>query len=666
MAEDYSDSAMIALVPTEADAQRLAVEGYEVPEQLHVTLAFLGDPADVADWTAVEAGCHRIATEFDALALQTWATSQFNPTGDKPCAVYLVGAGEGYNSEKLDGMQQMVMDLCMNELPNLPEQHVPWIPHLTIGYGLDANTLTEGGAPITFDRLRLAIGGTFTDIPLQAAEEIAASGGPLWDEIDARIDRLEAVVAAPSLAANWDDLLHPRGRDGRFIQKNGWIKGDVFVGDKKTKTERAHVLRFVPNSKNSDDPLVEVELADGVRALAPASTLETTAGPKARLELLPEVPEVDAPEAPAPEALDVDTEVLGPDPGFDQVPGDRGALTREQISALSPEQVTAYVNTMAGQLSVTDPEARTAGLNDIFSGMFQSQIDTDMVHNHLGDDGEQWSPERMELHEKLYDDLHAKVVAAVIPQDRDALALGGLPGAGKSSSLRPGGPAEQFGVVSWDPGDTPDPPEGVTHVSINPDSIKEMLIDAGALPEGISGLKPLEQVSFIHEESSALSKMFLNRLAAEGYNVVLDNTMETPDGMKKRMIPLAEEGYSFRGLFVDITPDESLTSARGRYARKFDSPRGGRFVPEAVQRDRTSPRGRMSANRDAFDELAGVDPDNGVNGSGWFKDFMVVDNSGVAVQNPLKAITLSGQGDGSPAQRYVPQASQSELLERTT
>lgn len=925
---DYHDGAMVALIPSTDDATRLAVDDYEPPQELHVTLTFLGKAEDIDDWTALEAGCRRIAAKTAPIEANPWAVSHFNPTGEDPCAVYLMG-----NNEALEPLRDEVNDLCYNEMPNLPQQHSPWVPHMTMGYGLDPNTLTQAGTPITLDKIRIAVGGHIIDIPLEGGEQegLAASAGYAGWDVAYRLDRLESALLAGvgdrvsnRLGKLFDELLHPRGKDGRFIEKNGFVHGDVTPdgGGPKVPANRAKVVRFIPNPKNSGDPIVEVDLGGGKHGRALASEIETTAGAKARLSgNVPNVPDASVTDAATPDVnvpdlpelsadriteimrgdgeptvvhtvdealaalasgqkvdlqqpdqvnilLDRMTEIVNdaklkgeqapnynlcevtvegaslfcaeskgiprvempqlsgeplpdtpaanlprnerghvdladgfrksledrgvtitdtelpathlkasqnelngaqvarlaksmedgsfvpdakaifvskdgyvvdghhrwaaamseglgtgdeqnmnvsvvdmgildllaeantyakeqgvpqlsvgqtdtglpleqtPDRGFDTSPGDRGLMTSEQVSQLTAEEQSTYINNLTGSLSTTDSEARSGGLDDIFKSVgMNSKLNTDNVHNHLGDTGDQWTAEREAMHEQMYNDLKAKIDAAGIPQEHDALALGGLPGAGKSSALLPGGPAEQFGVVAWDPGERPDPPEGVTHVSINPDSIKEMLIDAGALPPNIDGLKPLEQVAFIHEESSTLSKIWLARLSDEGYNVVLDNTMDFNEktgnakGMLGRMAPLAEDGYAFRGLFVDITPEESLASAKRRYAISFDSERGGRFVPSSVQADRSSRHGRMSANRDAFDQLAGIDENGAVSGTGWFKDFMVIDNTGVSNGTPKKQIVLSGQGDGSPAEelrkRVYGNDSQSQLLRRT-
>jgi hypothetical protein len=121
--------------------------------------------------------------------------------------------------------------------------------------------------------------------------------------------------------------------------------------------------------------------------------------------------------------------------------------------------------------------------------------------------------------------------------------------------------------------------------------------------------------------------------------MVLDNTMDTPDKVKKKMRPLAEEGYTFRGLFVDIPVEESMLSIRDRY---LDAPIGeGRFVPSSVVKNRASSNpDSMSKNRDAFDALADED---------WFTSWKVIDNTGISEKprNPRGVTTAQGTGEGS-------------------
>jgi Zeta toxin len=306
----------------------------------------------------------------------------------------------------------------------------------------------------------------------------------------------------------------------------------------------------------------------------------------------------------------------------------------------------ASINEQAANLSKVDADERYDQMESFMGKMRFSVIDTDKVHDHLtppDPESGKWTPERHAMHEQMWSELMEQVTAAGIPKDHDAFVLGGLPGAGKSYTLRPGQKADGFGVVAWEPNGPP--PAGATHISINPDIVKEMLIAHGALPEGISpDLKPMEQVTFIHEESSAVAKMFSSRLADEGYNIVLDNTMDSPSAMLKRMEPLAEEGYKFRALFVDIPVEESLISAEKRYKDQALSPQGGRFVPSSVQGNRKSPKGTLSKNRDTMDTLVAED---------WFDSYMVVNNSGISERKPLGEVTATGTGNGTAVAKYA-------------
>lgn len=310
------------------------------------------------------------------------------------------------------------------------------------------------------------------------------------------------------------------------------------------------------------------------------------------------------------------------------------------------DALIADINAQARELSTDDPELRATQLDAILAKLRFSIIDTDKVHDQLypPSDSGRWSAERNAEHEAMWNDLIADIEAAGIPKDHDAFVLGGLPGAGKTFTLKPGQKADRFGVVAWEPGQQI--PDGVTHVSINPDIVKEMMIERGMLPDGIEGMKPMEQVTFLHEESSYIAKQFLQRLGADGYNVVLDNTMDSPGGMLKRMTPLARDGYTFRALFVDIPVEESLASARKRYIDAALSERGGRFVPSSVVGNRGSTRGNMSKNRDAFDELVAQD---------WFTEALAIDNTGVSHRQPKGEIVLDVTGDGSAAGAYLPE-----------
>lgn len=196
---------MVALLP--ADPSLLAVPGGDAPEELHMTLAYLGD--DVTGWDGevvaavhqralaltdhaaegappgpveeVEVGEYRGPGQMGPVTLNVFAHALFNPNGgpdgQDPATVYLFdgseqrGTAEAIQSEVVYRMRDLLGDLLF------PEQHERWEPHVTAGYGVEPTALNFTG-PVTFDRLRVALGGNVTDYPLGGGEPMVAAVAP--------------------------------------------------------------------------------------------------------------------------------------------------------------------------------------------------------------------------------------------------------------------------------------------------------------------------------------------------------------------------------------------------------------------------------------------------------------------------------------------------------
>lgn len=205
---DFSTSGMIALIP--AHPERWAVEGGDPPDELHLTLAYLGDKVTAWD-PAMIAAVHQVAREtvdHDALCerinrdaaarnedptncdelyrspLQDgpvragiFAHAVFNPDSDQPATVYLLdgSADRAAIDHAHDSICTLVEHLVGDV--NFPTQHSPYVPHVTAGYNLDPHTLTNTG-PITFSHLRVAIGNQRTDYPLGGGTPLIAATTP--------------------------------------------------------------------------------------------------------------------------------------------------------------------------------------------------------------------------------------------------------------------------------------------------------------------------------------------------------------------------------------------------------------------------------------------------------------------------------------------------------
>jgi len=128
MAEQHGG--MVALIPRDADLDALRVRGGESREELHLTLAYLGD--DVDDWTAdrrnhITAAALQVAQSVGGMVnARVMGHAVFNPDGHddrQPCAVYLVG-----DSSMIAAMHELLKPSASHE------QHAPFLPHITVAY----------------------------------------------------------------------------------------------------------------------------------------------------------------------------------------------------------------------------------------------------------------------------------------------------------------------------------------------------------------------------------------------------------------------------------------------------------------------------------------------------------------------------------------------------
>jgi hypothetical protein len=207
-AEPARTDGMVALVP--ANPQMLVAPGGDPAEQLHLTLAYLGDEVDSWEPEMV-AAVHAVArrmTDLDfareeerrrleeagldpddpsgvtsmsgsqaqqgPLEANLFAHAVFNANGDNghdPATVYLLD-GKG-DREAIEWLRNDIVSQVRNAIGdvNFPEQHQPFLPHVTAGYKLDPSQLTYTG-PVTFDRIRVAIADDVTDYPLGGGDAV--------------------------------------------------------------------------------------------------------------------------------------------------------------------------------------------------------------------------------------------------------------------------------------------------------------------------------------------------------------------------------------------------------------------------------------------------------------------------------------------------------------
>lgn len=169
---------MIALVPSAADTARLAVDGGEPVDELHLTLFYLGKAAaiDATTRAALVTAVTDMASRRELLPVdaEAFAVAMFNPAGDEPCWVLGVGDRVGGPGESLGSVRAMVLEALYDGAVQftMPDQRTPWSPHVTLlctGDTALAGRFVGHTGPIRFDRIRISFAGQATDIPLGAA-----------------------------------------------------------------------------------------------------------------------------------------------------------------------------------------------------------------------------------------------------------------------------------------------------------------------------------------------------------------------------------------------------------------------------------------------------------------------------------------------------------------
>jgi hypothetical protein len=234
---------MVALIPRADDAEKLRVPGGEKPDQLHLTLAYLGD--DVTDWPATQRNA-LTATALEVARMhgepvvaRAMGHAVFNPDGHDdrtPCAVYLIG-----DTELITPMRNRMRDAV------LQPQHEPFIPHVTAGYGLKPGRLKYTG-PVVFDRLRVAFAGDTYDFPLGEVGEKSIADDFLVTTIDAGLlYEGKIVIPAEGLSEEMVELklMSPDPRAARL--REYWAHGKGRAQWNKWRELRRKLRKYVKN-----------------------------------------------------------------------------------------------------------------------------------------------------------------------------------------------------------------------------------------------------------------------------------------------------------------------------------------------------------------------------------------------------------------------------------
>lgn len=185
---DYSDGCMIALYPPAAIAEALVVDGGLPTDEMHVTVAYLGDAADI-DGDVLREVVAGLA-ERQPFTARISGHARFTG-GDKDVIVALV------DSPDLEDLRRDTLDALYERGIEVPREH-GYTAHLTIQY-LDPDEPSPldrlDATPVEFTALSAVHGTDRTDVPLEhpiaapSREAFAAgwalSGGPMTERVKA-------------------------------------------------------------------------------------------------------------------------------------------------------------------------------------------------------------------------------------------------------------------------------------------------------------------------------------------------------------------------------------------------------------------------------------------------------------------------------------------------
>lgn len=204
-------------------------------------------------------------------------------------------------------------------------------------------------------------------------------------------------------------------------------------------------------------------------------------------------------------------------------------------------------------------------------------IDTVVKHTTGGhwEDGEYvgytWKPGRVKIQKTILDKQFANWESALPAKGEKPklVILGGRGGSGKSHFTDGG-----LGEDSYD---------GNKFIIIDPDAYKEQLPEYKELVDKGSdygGLNAWE----VHEESSFMKKVALDRALNLGVNVVLDGTLNKYGSAKKVVDQFRAAGYDVEGAYMGLPREKSAVRGinRGMRINPKTGKRSGRFVPVNV------------------------------------------------------------------------------------
>jgi hypothetical protein len=239
---------------------------------------------------------------------------------------------------------------------------------------------------------------------------------------------------------------------------------------------------------------------------------------------------------------------------------------------------------------ITDPKARAPAVDAIVQPLVGIK-DTETLYDKINGQIGRYTAERQAMQDRYVQARFQAAIAGGAQRNREAIIMGGPYAAGKTTSL----------------GRILSPEDQAKFITLSPDLFKEDLARGGE-SDPPPGLYPMEATSLIHEESSKMTWDLAELATAQGYNVIWDISMQSPDSVGKRIAEMNQmpppDSYHTTGVFIDVPISQSLAGAEGRYANglKNDLTTARFTTPERIT-SQIDPSGRYNTlNRSVFEQ----------------------------------------------------------------
>ncbi len=166
---DTGPGAMISFTIPVDVAQQLAVPGGEAPEQLHITLAYLGKGLDEGSLNDAAVVAEQVAAEHGPLSGTVGGIGAF-PAGEDGVPVYVPVDVPG-----LEILRQRLIDALDDAGVPYATNH-GYTPHVTLAYAAPEDPLPDPVEPVDveFGTVTLAVDGDHQDFPLAGTPPVSA------------------------------------------------------------------------------------------------------------------------------------------------------------------------------------------------------------------------------------------------------------------------------------------------------------------------------------------------------------------------------------------------------------------------------------------------------------------------------------------------------------